>query len=230
MEQISMLDILAEKSLENKPDPILNIGDKCFVVYVDKVYECFIKDLWDITNQDGFFKGYGYDIRGEYSSVVFDKEIGTKVFKAKVSAEAKALSNRQGVKKKYYSLNDIKQFIFIRYYSIEETKYRHSFAFLLNDNTVVYKNKFTYTFANEFSNEKEAFKCFDKHIKDIVEEQMKHYSDIKEKVEDIKEISAELFEIVYEDLYFCENNEYSSLGYFYNNFYNPIWLDIKKGA
>ncbi len=230
MEQISMLDILAEKSLENKPDPILNIGDKCFVTVVDKVYECFIKDLWDITDSEGFFKDYSYDVRGEYSSVFFNKEIGTKVFKAKVSAEAKALSNRQGVKKRLYSLNDIKQFIFVRYYSIEEAKYRYSFAFLLRNHTVVYKNKFTYTFANEFSDKKEAFKCFDKHIKDIVEESIQHTNAYREKVEDIKEISAELFETIYEDLYFCENNKYSSLGYFYHNFYKPYDIEIKKGA
>lgn len=230
MEQISMLDVLAKKSLENKPEPILKVGDKCFVTIVDKVYECFIKNLWDITDSEGFFKDYGYDVRGEYSSVVFNKEIGTKVFTAKVSAEAKALANRQNVKKMLYSSNDIKQFIFIRYYSIDEAKYRYSFAFLLRNHTVVYKNKFTYTFADEFNNEKEAFKCFDKHIKDIVEESMKHFNDYREKVEDIKELSSELFETIYEDLYFCENNKYSSLGYFYHNFYKSYDFEIKKGA
>ena len=230
MEQISMLDILAEKSLENKPDPILNIGDKCFVVYVDKVYECFIKNLWAITNEEGFFDGYGYDVHGEYNSVVFDEEIGKKVFKAKISAEAKALSNRQNIKKKIYTLKDIKQFDFVRYYSIYEDKYRNSFVFLLNDNTVVHSKKFTYTFADTFSNDKEATKCFKKHQEDLTEEVFKNGSAYPEKIEDIEEISEELFEIIYEDLYCCENNKYSSLEYFYNNFYNPYSLRIKKGA
>ena len=230
MEQISMLDILAEQSLENKPDPIMNKGDKCFVVYVDKVYECFIKNFWAITDENGFFDCYGYDVHGEYSSVVFDSEIGTKVFKSKVSAEAKALANRQNLKKVCYSVKDIKQFDFVRYYSIYEDKYRNSFVFLLNDNTVVYSKKYTYTFAETFSNDKEAIKCFKKHQDDLSEEVFSNGSAYPEKIEDVEEISEELFEAIYEDLYCCENNKYSSLEYFYNNFYNPYSLRIKKGA
>lgn len=196
-----------------KPAPSFSEGDEVFITVVDCVFKDKVDSVFEITDEDDCFKEYGYSLSGEYSTVLWDRSVGEELFKTEVSAKAKASDNKYNQGIKFLDLPESTAVIkSAKIYSLNG-KFKYKIFF--NNAIVLEKDYCCYTFAQAFKSDKEAEAfynkkfCKDKNKNEIIID----FASLtfEEKIAFYKEVEKHL--------YSC-GNAYSSLGYFYNNYFS----------
>ena len=221
---LNLFQIAAEA---NKPEPNFLAGDTCWVVRADKVFTATVERNFEVTDFENIFKEYGYSLRGpKISTVLWDRSINNGLFFNKTDAIKKAKENESLIE--YFEFPSFDKILSSRFErGTLFSRAKNRFAILYDNNVVVWKDFLTYTFAKVFP---------------TLQQAKKYYEEVTE-----VDFSKNDFDIcsscpfddsaVYEDiqsekLYYCTTKEgvkeYSSLEYFFHNYFDCKYDFIKE--